>query len=116
MTLFTALAVLSGVSFVGYGVSCLVAETMAREFERFGLARFRALVGLLEVAGGAGLLVGLWYLPLLFAAALGLAVLMLLGVMVRVRLRDGVLLTMPALVLFAINGYLAIEAWQRLTG
>jgi len=116
MTLFTALAVLSGVSFVGYGVSCLMADAMAREFERFGLAGFRVLVGALEVCGGAGLLLGLWYLPLLFSAAAGLTVLMLLGVVVRVRLRDGILLTLPALVLFAINGSLAVEAWRRLTG
>jgi uncharacterized RDD family membrane protein YckC len=113
MTLFTAMVVLSGVAFVGYGVSCLVSPAMAREFERFGLAKFRVLVGALEVSGGAGLLAGLWYLPLLCAAALGLTVLMLLGVGVRVRLRDGVLLTLPALLLGVVNGYLALEAWRR---
>jgi uncharacterized RDD family membrane protein YckC len=116
MTLFTVMAVLSGVAFVGYGVSCLVSPAMAREFERFGLARFRTLVGALEVGGGAGLLAGLCYLPLLCAAALGLTVLMLLGVSVRVRLRDGVLRTLPALLLGVVNGYLALEAWRRLAG
>ncbi len=114
MTRFTLLAVLSGVAFVIYGVLCLGAARMADEFERFGLAKFRVLVGALEVLGGAGLLIGLWYLPLFLLAASGLTVLMLLGVGVRVRLRDGVLLTLPAFVLFVINGYLAVAAWQRL--
>jgi lysylphosphatidylglycerol synthetase-like protein (DUF2156 family) len=116
MALFTTMAVLSGVAFVGYGVSCLVSPVMAREFERFDLARFRTLVGALEVGGGAGLLAGLWYLPLLCVAAVGLTVLMLLGVGVRVRLRDGVMLTLPALLLGVVNGYLAFEAWRRLIG
>ncbi len=88
---------------------------MLREFERFGLARFRTLTGSLEALGGAGLLVGLWFLPLLAASALGLSILMLLGVGVRLRMRDGVLLTLPALVLCVLNGYLATEAWRRLT-
>lgn len=115
MTLFTALTVLSGVAFVIYGISCLGSQAMAREFTRFGLARFRVLVGALEVLGGAGLLLGLWSLPLLAASAAGLALLMALGVGVRIRLRDGVLLTLPALVLFVVNGYLAVQAWERLT-
>lgn len=115
MSLFSALSVLSGVAFVVYGISCLSSPAMAREFTRFGLSRFRLLVGALEVLGGAGLLVGLWYLPLLAASATGLALLMALGVGVRIRLRDGVLLTLPALVLLVVNGYLALHAWERLS-
>ncbi len=64
--------------------------------------------------GGAGLLLGLQHLPLLLFSALGLTVLMLLGVGVRVRLRDGVLLTLPALVLLVLNGYIAMKAWEQL--
>jgi hypothetical protein len=116
VTRFTSLTVLSGVAFVVYGVSCLFSPAMAREFTRFGLARFRLLVGALEVLGGTGLLLGLvWSLPLLAASAAGLTLLMALGVGVRIRLRDGVLLTLPALVLFVVNGYLAVQAWERLT-
>jgi hypothetical protein len=111
----TALTALSGVAFVVYGIRCLGSPAMTHEFARFGLARFRVLVGALEVLGGTGLLLGLWYLPLLAASAAGLAVLMALGVGVRIRLHDGVLLTMPALVLFVVNGYLAVHAVERLT-
>jgi hypothetical protein len=116
MPWFVTLAVLSGVAFVGYGLSCLFAPAMEREFKRFGLARFRILTGALEVLGGLGLLLGLWYLPLLAAAAGGLAVLMLLGVVVRVRVGDGVWLTLPAFALLLVNGWLALEAWRRVGG
>jgi hypothetical protein len=37
-----------------------------------------------------------------------------MGVGVRVRLRDGLLLTLPALVLMCVNGWIAIDAWRRL--
>ena len=101
-------------SFFVYGLSCLQSSTMTREFERFGLARFRVLTGVLEVCGGAGVLIGLWYTPLLCAASAGLALLMALGVGVRIRVRDSALQTLPALGFFVTNAYIAVEAWQRL--
>lgn len=115
MSLFSVLSVLSGVAFVVYGISCIGSQAMVREFTRFGLAQFRVFVGALEVLGGAGLLIGLWYLPLHAVSATGLTVLMALGVGVRIRMRDGVLLTLPALVLFVVNGYLAVQAVARLS-
>lgn len=113
MVLVDWLAALSGFSFLIYGLSCLQSRAMAREFERFGLARFRTLTGLLEVFGGVGSLIGVWYPPLLLLASGGLTVLMVLGVAVRLRVRDGLFLTLPALVLCVVNGYVAMEAWRR---
>ncbi|HUU94439.1 MAG TPA: hypothetical protein VM487_01770, partial [Phycisphaerae bacterium] len=59
MTFHTALTVASGGAFLLYGASCLVSDHMRSEFVRFGLNRFRLLTGVLEVLGGAGLLIGL---------------------------------------------------------
>jgi hypothetical protein len=111
---FPGLAVLTGFAFLGYGVACLRSEHMRREFERFGLGRFRRVTGLLEVAGGAGLVLGLWYLPLLSVSAVGLSLLMLLAVLTRLRLRDRLVIIGPAFVLLLVNGSLAVEAWRRL--
>lgn len=115
MSLFLALVVLSATSFLVYGALCLFSAHMVREFHRFGLARFRVLTGTLEMLGGAGLLIGLLYAPLLCVAAFGLTLLMLLGVGVRLRVRDGVWLTLPAFLLLCVNGYLTWVAWVRLT-
>jgi hypothetical protein len=114
MGIVEGLAVFSGVSFVAYGLSCLQSSAMALEFERFGLTKFRVLTGVLEVCGGVGLLVGLRSALLLWMAATGLTMLMALGVGVRVRLRDSVWQTLPALALFIVNGYVAVSAWQLL--
>lgn len=99
--------VLSIALFMGYGASCLFANGMAAEFERFGLSRFRRLTGSLEVLGALGLLAG-YQIPLLqLVSAAGLALLMLLGVATRLRVRDSVQESAPAAVLLLVNAYIA---------
>jgi hypothetical protein len=78
---------------------------MKSEFQRYGLKEFRVLTGLLEILGGFGVLIGLFYPPLLSLASLGLFVLMIAGVYTRVRVGDSLLLTLPALALLLINGF-----------
>lgn len=107
---FEVSRVLSAVAFLFYGLSCLFSPHMVREFERYGVARMRRLTGLLEVAGALGLLVGILYPPLLLAASGGLALLMLLGVATRIRIRDPLRAMVPALVLFLVNGYVLVFA------
>ena len=103
--MFPATLLFCVVSFLGYGLSCLLTARMSREFERYGLVRFRILTGLLQVAGALGLLGGLRF-PLIGAAAAGgLALLMLLGFGVRLKIRDGIVRSLPALL------YLALSAW-----
>jgi hypothetical protein len=77
---------------------------MKIEFERYGLAKFRKLTGLLELLGGIGLITGYYLYPaLLYLSALGLATLMLLGVIVRLRVKDSYIQILPALLLMIIN-------------
>lgn len=85
---------------------------MRVEFERYGLARFRALTGVLELLGGLGLLVGLYSLPILLFSSAGLALLMLAGTAVRIKIRDSFLSMLPAVFYMLLNffifwGYLA---------
>lgn len=93
-------------AFVAYGVGCLTSAKMKREFERFGLEKFSSLTGALEILGGAGLLVGLYSPPIFLLSSGGLAVLMLLGLIFRIRAGDGFSASMPAAVFMMITGYL----------
>ena len=106
MSLLLALTLLSSTAFLIYGVICLTSRRMRGEFERFGLGRLRVLTGVLEVLGGAGLLVGTLWRPALWLSSGGLALLMLVGVGVRVKVRDGVWQTSPALLLMLVNIYI----------
>ncbi len=108
--------ILSVVLFLYYGTACLFADAMKADFERFGLSRLRLLTGALEVLGAIGLLVGHFAPVLAVASAAGLAVLMALGVMTRVRVRDPWWEALPAAILMLVNGFIAWHALGIVTG
>jgi hypothetical protein len=56
--------------------------------------------------GALGLFIGLWYQPLLLLSSGGLALLMFLGVLVRIKLKDSLWITLPALFYMVLNGYI----------
>jgi hypothetical protein len=76
---------------------------MEKEFIRFGLKRFRILTGTLELLGGVGLLVGFRYPIISLLSSIGLTLLMFLGILARIRIRDSIVQCLPAISLFGIN-------------
>jgi hypothetical protein len=94
---------LSAAAFLFYGVACLVSPGLVAEFERYRLARWRVLVGTLEVAGALGLVAGWWLVPLQLAAASGLSLLMVCGLWARWRIGDPWHAMLPALTLGIVN-------------
>lgn len=79
---------------------------MKSEFKRFKLEKLGLLTIVLEIVGALGLLIGLWYKPLLLLSSGGLALLMFLGVIVRIKLKDSLWITLPALFYMFLNGYI----------
>ncbi len=105
--LFNAVVLVNVLAFAVYGCMAIFSNHMVDEFERYGLAKFRVLVGILEVLAALGQLVGLFFAPLLVTtASAGLSLLMLLGVVTRIRISDPIALILPALILMLINGAL----------
>ena len=102
---------LSIISFAWYGASLLWSQAMADDFARYDLSRYRVVVGVLQIAGSAGLLVGFWFRPLVPLAAGGLAVMMLVAVGARIQVRDAVLSMLPAAAYCALNLYIVAAAW-----
>ena len=103
----------SAILFSYYGFVCVVGERMAVEFERFGLPQFRVLTGALELLGAAGLVAGYVVPVLTVAASGGLAALMVLGVLVRLRVRDPLVAMLPAIGLLFLNAWIFIHALTR---
>lgn len=93
----------SSLSFLVYGALCVFSDHMKNEFTRYGLLKFRRLVGVLELCGGLGLLVGLLFKPILLLSAAGLSVLMTLGIGTRLRVRDRPIEIIPAVALLWVN-------------
>jgi hypothetical protein len=86
-----------------YGVAYFSSPQMKNEFKRFGYEKAGALTAILELLGAAGLLAGLQFHFILLMAAAGLALLMLLGVAIRIKVKDKLWKTLPALFFMLLN-------------
>ena len=97
---------ISSLSFFGYAVSYFVSPQMKKEFKRFGLEKIGLLTIGLELMGATGLIVGLKFNPILVVSSLGLALLMLVGLVVRIRLKDSIWISLPAFFYMGLNAYI----------
>lgn len=113
MPLLEILVLFSGLSFMAYGIAYFSTPHMKLEFIRFGLAKYGKLTAVLEMAGAVGLVAGLWSGYLLLVSSAGLALLMLLGVMVRIKVKDSLWALMPALVFMLVNSFIFLKAVER---
>lgn len=98
----------TGLAFVFYGFYYFFSPVFRLEFERFGLKKFGAMAATLQILGGLGLLLGLFFPFFLTISSLGLAVLMLLGVATRIKVKDSFFKTLPALFFMLMNTYLFV--------
>ena len=110
-SLNSVLILFSALSFLGYGSACFLSPYMKREFERYRLGSQRTLVGGLQVLAAIGLLGGLGEPWMGRAAAAGLALMMLVAVGVRIKIKDTLPQTIPALGYLALNAYLGLAAF-----
>ncbi|ALM07067.1 hypothetical protein SB49_04060 [Sediminicola sp. YIK13] len=107
----TLLTFFSSFSFLFFGIGCFFSPRMKLEFMRYGLNKQqRWLTGALQLLGSTGLFLGLMMSPFLcFVSTIGLFILMLLGLWVRIKIKDSVLQSSPALFYALLNLYLAIQ-------
>jgi uncharacterized membrane protein YphA (DoxX/SURF4 family) len=108
VVVLVVLALVSGLSFLYYGSKVLFRTASRGEFERYGVPAVRRSVGVLEVLGGTGVILGLAIAPLGALAAAGLTALMILGLIVRFRIHDAPRLMVPAASLGTLNAVLVV--------
>ena len=109
MGLLEVLVLFSSLSFLSYGVAYFKSPKMKSEFIRFGLSKFGTLTAILEILGALGLLFGLIFDYLLVISSGGLALMMFLGVAVRLRVKDGFIAILPALFFLGLNAFIFFE-------
>ena len=103
MTINTLCIYISSFSFFAYSISYFINQKMKNEFKRFGLEKLGLITILLEILGATGLLLGLYYKPLLLLSSLGLGLLMFAGFLVRIKIKDNIIITIPALFFCLLN-------------
>ncbi len=106
MNVLHVLILISSLAFIGYGITYFTSTKMKEEFKRFGVEKAGVITAILELLGGAGLLVGLKFEIILLISAGGLTTLMLLGVLIRIKARDTLWVTIPALFFMTLNAYI----------
>ena len=102
----TICTLISSLSFFSYAFSYFNAPHMKREFKRFGLEKIGLTTIVLEIIGALGLLVGLKFNLILMISSLGLALLMFAGLIVRIKLKDSIWISLPAIFYLALNVYI----------
>jgi len=106
MSFLNILILISSLSFIIYGIAYFTSPHMKNEFRRFGLEKLGLFIALLELAGAIGLIVGFWVNFILLLSSGALAVLMFLGVAVRLKIKDSLLVISPALFYMLLNVYI----------
>jgi len=110
--MFNVLLIFSAVSFLFFGIGCLRSPHLITEFERYGVPQFRTVVGLLQLLGALGIALGFWSPTLQLLSTFALAILMLLGFGVRLKIRDNFIQSFPAFFYFLLNLYLSYQLFQ----
>ncbi len=110
MNLLHVLIIISSLSFLGYGIAYFTSTKMKSEFKRFGFERAGPITAILELLGALGLLIGLKFHLVLLISSGGLAILMLLGVGIRIKVRDTLLAILPALFFMVLNAYIFFQS------
>jgi hypothetical protein len=88
---------------------------MVLEFKRFGVHSWqRVLTGILQVLGGIGLIVGLMLPVIGLMASIGLSALMFLGFIVRLKIKDGLIKSLPSFLYMILNIWLSMGFFQLL--
>ncbi len=105
--MLTPLVWLSSLSFLSFGILCLTTPYMAAEFDRYDLSGVRTLTGGLQILAAVGLLIGFWAPKLGALAATGLALQMLVGIGVRIRIEDSFIQGLPAAFYLVVNAFIA---------
>lgn len=101
------LSLLLGISFIYFGVTCFSSTFMKKEFERYNLANQRKLVGMLQILGAIGVILGFFFNEILLCfSSAGLGLLMVAGFAVRLKIKDSVLQSSPSFLYAILSFYI----------
>ena len=79
---------------------------MGEELKRLDVQNLGRFIAACQFLGALGLLIGFTYKPLLISASCGLALLMICGLAVRIRSKDSLLVSLPALLYLILNAFI----------
>lgn len=122
MTITFIISLFSGVSFIVYGISSFKSRRMISEFQRWGYAKQRKLIGCFQLIGGSGLIFGsllklfietnLYFLNssnIILGSSFLLTILMFGAIFVRINIKDKLINILPA-TFYAILNFIILHS------
>ncbi|MDZ7807480.1 MAG: DoxX family protein [Gracilimonas sp.] len=102
--IFQFIVILNALFFLFYGFQSLTSQWMIEEFKRFGLRdNERKLTGFLQISGSLGLLAGFMFPYIGLFAAAGFTIMMLVAFIVRIKIKDSLVQSLPSLFFMLFN-------------
>lgn len=112
MDIYRICILISSISFFAYSFYYFTSPHMKEEFKRFGLEGLGLFTTACQFFGATGLLLGIQFNIVLSSASLGLALLMFCGLAVRIKSKDSLWVSIPALFYMFLNTYIFIMSLQ----
>tara|TARA_B100001758_G_C18269870_1_gene535779 strand:+ start:248 stop:589 length:342 start_codon:yes stop_codon:yes gene_type:complete len=101
--LYHALVLISAFSFLFYSCNSFYSKKMISEYSRWGLAKQRVLISLLQFAAGISLIIGFYSLKLITLISFLLAIMMICALFVRIKIKDSFVKCLPAIFYALLN-------------
>ena len=99
-----AIIYFSALSFLFYGISSFYSRRLIYEYERWGYNKLRIIIAILQILASFGLIIGAYYLPFLLSlVSFSLTIMMLVAVFARIKIKDSIANTIPAILYVIIN-------------
>ena len=100
---YIAFILISAFSFFFYSVRSIFSSHMISEYSRWGLERARIFISLLQFFSALFLIIGLWNLYILLISSFFLTIMMIFAILVRIKIRDSFLDSVPAVFYALLN-------------
>ena len=97
-----------------YGLLSFISKEMQDEIDRWGFSNFKYFLGICQLFGGFGLLLGLKWSYLALIMSFLLCLMMLSALIVRFKIKDPLNRYLPAAFFFVINMYIFINILNNL--
>jgi hypothetical protein len=111
MVIDYAIIYFSALSFLFYGVNSFYSKRLISEYERWGYNRLRIIIAILQILASFGLIIGAYSFPLLLSiVSFSLTIMMLVAVFTRVKIKDSIANTMPAIFYVIINSIIFFQS------
>ena len=102
---FKLLVFISAFSFIYYSIRSVYSNRMKSEFSRWGFNKLRLLISFLQFFAAVALIFGFYNINLLVVASFFLLIMMICAIIVRVKINDAFIETLPA-IFFAILNFI----------